>query len=351
MGPLLLVLLTAVAVSAQQWTQLAPTGAGPIPRNNATLTYDPVAHRLVVFGGDSSDGDLNDLWALDLNTMAWTELAPAGPIPQARSTHNAVYDPSTHSMLIWSGRLASLFYNDVWALDLATDTWSLFEPDNPRPNTRYGTGAIFDPIAKRLITFAGFTEEGRFDDTWAFAPETSTWTNLGLDPNPGRRCLHTASYDPVSHRMIVYAGQRNGALGDIWSLDLNSNVWTDHTPGIRPANRTFPASVYDTHGDRFIIFGGGGAGGLKFDDTWAFDFATGTWQQWATEGEGPIGRNGAAGVYLANESRALFFGGIGTEVRFNDVWALEGLAPGPPPTAVEEASWGEVKVENRNNHR
>jgi len=66
-------------------------------------------------------------------------------------------------------------------------------------------------------------------------------------------------------------------------------------------------------------------------------------EQIASTGDAPIARNGAAGVYIERESRALFFGGVGTDVRFNDVWALEGLAPAPPPTAVEAAGWGEIK--------
>lgn len=349
----LLVLLTAAGGYAQQWTQLATTGTAPTPRNNASLTYDPVAHRLVVFGGRSSAGDLNDLWSLDLATTTWTQLTPAGPMPEPRSTHNAVYDPGAQQMLIWSGRLASVFYNDVWALDLATNTWHKFAPEGVGPNTRYGTGAIFDPVASRLVTFAGFTEEGRFDDTWAFETTTATWSNLGLVTNPGRRCLHTASYDPLGQRMIIYGGQRNGSLGDLWSLDLNAHVWTELTPATSPIGRTFPASVYDEHGQRFIIFGGGGPAGIKYGDTWSFDSTTGVWEEIASTGDAPIARNGAVGVYLAHESRALFFGGVGTEVRFNDVWALQGLAPEPPPTAIEAASWGEVKtqMEERSDRR
>jgi N-acetylneuraminic acid mutarotase len=204
-------------------------------------------------------------------------------------------------------------------------------------------------MANRLVTFAGFTEEGRFDDTWAFAPTTATWTNLGLVANHGRRCVHTASYDPGEHRMIIYGGQRSGELGDLWALDLDTHVWTEFTPAASRQGRTFPASVYDAHGQRFIIFGGGAGGGVKFGDTWAFDFATGRWERLGSTG--PIARNGAVGVYLAHESRALFFGGVGTEVRFNDVWALEGLAPAPPPTAVEAASWGTVKAERKNTPR
>lgn len=340
---LLSLLLSATSAYAQQWRQLEPTGTAPTPRNNASLVYDPVGHRLIVFAGRSSAGDLNDLWSLDIETLTWTQLHPSGSPPPPRSTHNAVYDPATQQMLVWSGRLSSVFYNDVWALDLAQTSWIQFEPEGPVPNTRYGTGAIFDPSDRQLVTFAGFTDEGRFDDTWTFTPTTSTWTNLGLTVNPGRRCLHTASYDPQRHRMIIYGGQRSGALGDLWSLDLNARVWSELTPAISPEGRTFPASVYDEHGQRFIIFGGGGANGLKHGDTWSYDFVSGTWEQIALTGTSPIARNGAAGVYIERESRSLFFGGVGTEVRFNDVWALEGLAPPPPPTAVETTSWGKIK--------
>ena len=77
MVPLLIVLLAITTATAQQWRQLGPTGVAPSPRNNASAIYDPVAHRLVVFGGRSSKGDLNDLWSLDLNLMTWSELSPA----------------------------------------------------------------------------------------------------------------------------------------------------------------------------------------------------------------------------------------------------------------------------------
>jgi len=344
MVALLYIVLVSTTAYAQQWRQLEPSGITPTPRSNASLIYDPIGHRLIAFAGRSSAGDLNDLWSFDIEAKTWTQLRPTGPLPAPRSTHNAVYDPATHQMLVWSGRLSGTFYNDVWALDLTNNSWTQFEPEGPAPNTRYGTGAIFDPNAMQLVTFAGFTDEGRFDDTWTFKPTTSTWTNLGLSLNPGRRCLHTASYDPQGHRMIIYGGQRSGALGDLWSLDLHTRVWSELTPAISPEGRTFPASVYDEHGQRFIIFGGGGANGLKHGDTWSYDFANGTWEQIASTGPSPIARNGAAGVYIARESRSLFFGGVGTEVRFNDVWALEGLAPPPPPSAVEATSWGKIKV-------
>jgi len=103
---------------------------------------------------------------------------PDGEGPTPRFTRNAVYDATGHRMLIWSGRMVggsgSTFLNDVWALDLATDQWTSME----LPVARYGTAAIFDPLAGSLVTFAGVTTQGRFDDTWHFDPTDGAWRDV-----------------------------------------------------------------------------------------------------------------------------------------------------------------------------
>ena len=332
-------LLLTVGADAQTWTDLQPTGPGPVPRSNAAAVYDPVDHRLVVFGGLISGGDTNDVWALDLDGNTWTELTPGiGPTPATRWSHNAVYDPGAHQMLVWSGRHLSEFFNDVWAFDLTQHTWRELSA-NPRPNRRYGTAAIFDPLAGLLVNFAGFTDAGRFDDTWTFDPAALTWRDISNDPRPGARCLHTASYDPRAQRMLIFGGQRgSSALGDLWSLDLTTNTWTELTPDSGPEGRTFPASIYDPLSHRFVIFGGAeaGGGGVKRDEVWAFDLAQETWALVQPAGTPP-----AAGAYITGENRVLYFGGAATVGLFNDVWVLEDLAP--EPTAVADESWGGLK--------
>lgn len=344
----LLLILLASGVNAQTWVELTPTGTAPVPRTNATAIYDPIGNRLVVFGGLISGGDLNDVWALDLASNAWTELTPAsGPAPTTRWSHNAVYDPGAHQMLIWSGRHRGDFYNDVWAFDLTEHIWREFSTD-VKPNLRYGTAAIFDPVASQLVNFAGFTDAGRFDDTWVFDPVTSVWTDISSDARPGARCLHTASYDPLSHSMLVFGGQRgSSALGDLWSLDLSTRTWNELTPAVGPEGRTFPASVYDPVGHRFLIFGGAeaGGGGEKRDEVWAFDLSDNTWNLIQPKGTVPAARGGAASAYIDGQNRALFFGGAATVGLFNDIWALEDLAVAP--TVVEDVSWGWVKNEVR----
>ena len=338
----LVLLLLARGAAALEWVELHPEGEAPVPRSNAAAIYDPAGHRVVLFGGLRAGGDLNDVWELGLAPPAWRKITPdSGPAPDTRWSHNAVYDPAGHQMLVWSGRHLGDFFNDVWAFDLDEHTWRQFTPET-RPAFRYGTAAVFDPRAGRLVSFAGFTDLGRFDDTWAFDPAASAWTEISTDPRPLARCLHTAAYDPVGYRMLIFGGQGGGnALNDLWSLDLDTAAWSDITPESRPGERTFPASVYDPATHRFVIFGGAEKGnrGTRSSEAWAFDLAAGTWTLLQPGGGAPEARSGAAAVYIEGENRALFIGGAAEVGFFNEVWALERL----DPTAVEDRSWGRLK--------
>ncbi|NKB72681.1 MAG: T9SS type A sorting domain-containing protein [Candidatus Latescibacteria bacterium] len=338
---LLATVFLCTTTPAQTWRELTPSD-GPIPRArfNASATYDPVAHRMVVFGGRTSNADQNDVWAFDLNENSWTEITPDndGPTPIPRATHNAVYDPDNYQMLIWSGQKLDggrQFLNDVWAFDLATHTWTPFAPEGPVPLNRYGTAAIFDPLAQTLVTFAGFTDDGRFDDTWTFNPNANAWTDITPSTDrPRKRCLHHAVYDRRDHQMVIYGGQGAGAQKDIWSFDLTTGSWTELTPEDSPPGRWFAASAYDALNHRFLMFGGErlGADGGTTDEVWTFDLDQNAWILLETAGTPPLKRTRPASIYIEAEARMIIFGGAeGTAL--GDVWALEGL---DPPTAVEE---------------
>jgi hypothetical protein len=341
---LVLIALLIAQADAQQWTQLQPGGDAPTPRGNAAAIYDPVGHRLVAFGGRVPGGELNDVWALDLREMRWHNITPnSGPAPTPRWSHNAVYDPTAQRMLVWSGRRGGMFYNDVWAFDLNAQTWTQLVASGPAPNLRYGTAAVFDPLANELVNFAGFTDAGRFDDTWRFDPENLRWRELGMTNNPGPRCLHSASYDSRRHRMLIYGGQRGSAsLGDLWALDLNGDSWRELTPTTSPPGRTFAASIYDALSDRLVVFGGA-SGGEKSADVWAFALADSSWSAVATSGAAPAARSGAAAAYIESENRALYFGGEAAVGFFNEVWSLENLAA--RETAVQQMGWARIKVD------
>ncbi len=349
LAALFAVALAGAIARAQTWSEIVPS-SGPIPpaRTNAGGVYDPVGHRLVVFGGTGASSTLNDVWGFDLAANVWTDLTPAaGPAPARRFTPNAVYDPVRHSMIVWSGQGAG-FFNDVWEFDLSTHEWRQFMPAAPLPEIRYGTASIFDPIARDLVAFAGFTDLGRFDDTWRFSPDGVAWTDVSPAASPGRRCLHASAYDARQHRMIVYGGQRFGAIGDVWALDLATDAWTELTPATSPDPRWFGAGVYDLRFHRLMVFGGGSEFTSETNDVIAFDLFRRQWSTLAPAGTRPSARQGSIAIFVLEEDRLVVFGGVTASGVASDVWSLDGVSeaflPGCLAGGIAAATSGPVDV-------
>lgn len=335
----LLLACSRSAALAETWSEITPaTGPAPAARTLSSAVFDSQNRRMVIFAGQTSTALVNDVWAFDLDAGTWTNLTPAaGPAPAPRITPASVYDPVGHRMITWSGQGNGGFFNDVWSFDLTTSTWTQLTPTGGPPNIRYGVGWVFDPLARDLVTFAGFTNLGRFDDVWRFDADANTWTDVSPATHPLKRCLLTASYDSRDHRMIMYGGQNAGPLDDIWAFDLTSNTWTDLTPATRPAGRFFTASVYDSANHGLTIFGGSLSGGVT-NEAWFFALGSNTWQQLTPGGTPPSARDGSAAIYDGDLDRMVVFGGYDAGPR-NDVWVLQNLSnvgvPGPsPPRSV-----------------
>lgn len=323
-------LLVGAESHAQTWINLTP-GAGPMPsaRRNASAIFDPVENRMVIFAGTPSGAAsvLNDVWGFDFDTNTWINITPpAGPpAPAPRLFPASIYDPFGRQMIMWSGQASGVFFNDVWAFNLNTNAWSQFAPSGGPPNVRYGVGYTFDPIARDLVTFAGFTNLGRFHDVWRFNDQADTWTDVSPGTGPGERCLHAACYDARRHRMIMYAGQNNaGALDDLWALDLDTDTWTQFTPAVKPAGRFFASMIYDAAHHRAVVFGGQTTLSLV-NQVWMFDLWTNKWTQVTPAGTPPTPRSGSAAIYDGANDRMIVFGGTDGSAR-NDVWALTGLS-------------------------
>lgn len=337
---------TAVAQSAQhlEWKNLTPSqGAMPQARRNGVAIYDPVDHRLIIFGGIGQSGLLNDTWAFNLNTLSWTQLNTVGAVPDPRLGHDAVYDPVGQQMVIWAGQQGSRFFNDTWTLNLRTLEWRNVSPSSGRPKARYGSASVYDPLERSLVQFAGFTEEGRrFQDTQSFGLASQSWIDITPDgAKPGVRCLLTGALDRTSRRMVVYGGQRNGPLDDLWAYDLASHTWTELTPVSRPAGRFFASSFVNREG-HFLVFGGSTSNGNS-NETWAFNLQTNQWNQLEIAAP-PSARNGLMGAYFEAEDRFIIFGGITNGGITNEVWELRNnnITPLPLPKITNASVVGKA---------
>jgi hypothetical protein len=320
-----LVVVTAPAIASSPafdgtWSQLMPVGGPPSPRDQHTAIYDPVRDRMVVYGGGAGAGEV---WALTLTgTPQWTQLMPSGPSPAPRWAHTAIYDPVRDRVVVFGG-MGPGPMNDVWALSLgAPPQWTQILPTGAPPTPRYEHSAIYDPVRDRMIVFGGSSGG---NDVWTLSLGGSPqWTQLfpaGGTPSP--RMSHTAIYDPVRDRMLIFAGI--SFVNDVWSLSLGgAPQWLQLTPSGTPPNaREDHTAIYDPVRDRMVVFGGKDYLSVQQNDVWDLSLAASPqWTQLAPSGPLPATRRGQTAIYDPVRDWMIAFAGSGVGPVYNDTWAL-----------------------------
>src|SRR5207245_3965638 len=132
-------------------------------RQGQATIYDPVWDRVIFFGGDYT----NEVWALSLGDSIWQQINPAGVTPSGRDGAAAVYDPVRDRMIVMGGTDGFIFAgnccigelyerhypSDTWALSLGgSPTWSLLAHDSLG---FAGHSAVYDPVRDRVLVFGG----------------------------------------------------------------------------------------------------------------------------------------------------------------------------------------------------
>ncbi len=320
------------------WSAFAPQ---PPARAYASVVLDPVRHRLVVFGGLQGETRLADTWALSLGaTPAWTQLQPLGAPPSARYRHTAIYDPVRDRMLVFGG-WDGAYRNDVRALQFSgTLLWAAVTPTGTPPSARMGHTAIYDPVRDRMLVFGGFGGT-LLNDTWALSlAGTPAWSAVNAGGTlPGMREAHAVFYDAPRDRMVIVGGYGT-LVSDDWALSLaGTPAWSALAAGPGPNDMRFDfAGAYDAARGTYVLFGGTDLIGQWYHDTWTLAPAPPpAWTPLAPAGAPPGARAGHAGAFDAASDRLLVFGGLTLEAGWSsEVWALDRTAAGavPPPAAT-----------------
>ena len=260
------------------WSQILPAGTTPPGRILGSVIYDRANDRFVLFGGFGAV-EYNDVWVLKIGPPAsWTQLLPAGVPPDPRYGHTAVYDEAQKRMLVFGGRTnIGAVDDDVWALSLnGPPAWTRY--NTPGPSTRDGHVAVFDPVywgdptTGHMVVFGGANLGVPVSDTWDWVANTPTWNALAAG-NPGDRFYSTAVYDELRDHMLLFGGTSAGtAQNDLWHLPFyDTKVWSQQLPlGTLPPAREFAGGVYDILSDRMLVFGGRD-GANYFVDLWQLD--------------------------------------------------------------------------------
>lgn len=214
---------SGAAASDGEWLEVAVDPPIDPPRvASRRAVYDAIHRRLFVFSGQGGWGDMKQMWILSLDPHPqWTRFDIQGIAPCGRDEASAIYDPVRDRLVVFGGFCnGSEEMNDVWALSLAgIPSWSQWFPSGIAPIRRFEHSAAYDPVGDRMIVFGGSDHHRcnasaatarAYSDTWALSlsgnPE---WVRLhGTGATPPGRSHHAAVYDPVRRRMIMAGGLR-----------------------------------------------------------------------------------------------------------------------------------------------
>ncbi len=311
---------SAVATVPLAWQSLASSD-GPAARSDHTWTVSPDGTAAWLFGGTGADGPLDDLWRYDLTTDAWQRVEASGDGPLARFGHVAAWVEGV-GLVIWSGQAGADFFNDLWAFDPSSGSWSRLPDGGAVPPARYGSCGAMGPDGRLWISH-GFAHSGRFDDTRTYDFAAGEWAEVVLDGDrPIKRCLHDCLWTPDG-RFLLYAGQSDGepALADLWSLDGNGAAWSRLDRPEPPEARQLYALT--TLASTAFIFGGSDVDRRPLDSLFLLDLDDGSWSEAQLEGQQPAGRSGATLIADPSRDRLVLFGGIGEDAALGDVWQLD----------------------------
>jgi hypothetical protein len=255
------------ARTGTQWLELHPP-LSPPARSGASLGYDPVGNRMLLYGGGTNfylqgvDPSRNDTWAWDGET--WTQLHAHSPTPGACcSPTEMVYDPSTPVLWLTMGLL------QMWSW--TGSDWILAE-STARPPERFEFGLAYDGQLRGVVAVCGYAGEGNaglgeaapyHDDTWLW--RDAAWTELHPRTAAARGPC-AAAFDIARNEMVLFSG-----LGG--TLTFDGSNWTlrhpAHEPPIEPdLSASF---AYDPVAHQVVLFGGTDNLGRDLDQTWTWD--------------------------------------------------------------------------------
>jgi hypothetical protein len=238
---------------------------------------------------------------------------------------------------IWCSTLAYYVVLGMLTQVAAAQTWT-----SVGPLPRFDHTAVLDLATNRMITFGGSnspnnsSQPQNFNDVWRLSGANLAWTRVNPSgTRPAPRNGHSAVYDPVSNRIIVFGGGlgfSSPCANDLWVLTKANGVggrpaWIQLSPtGGPPTARLRHTAVYDSGNNRMIVFGGNNCFSTNFGDVWVLSNANGvggtpTWSQLNASG-GPGTSEDHTAVYDPGSNSMIVFGGTLGGSNSNQVWVL-----------------------------
>jgi hypothetical protein len=239
------------------WT-LQTTLTLPTDRDTTVACTDTVRNRVVAY--TSTDG------TFEWDGVNWTGLAPT----TALRYMPMVFDAARVVCVQFGGQASNGALNDD------TRTWNgtawTTVPAPARPSPRYFAQMAYDAARQRVVLFGGVGPNPSnpgpppiYGDTWTF--DGVTWTQQ-LGPGPSARFGHVMAYDPLRQVVVLHCGGTFGASNnETW--EWNGTAWLQRTPLVAPPIRSGAAFGFDPNRGALVLTAGSWTTPLT--DTWTWD--------------------------------------------------------------------------------
>lgn len=292
------------AIEGNAWYRAE--GIGPRARMGQAAAFDEGSGVVVVFGGATGQGnycrvvgrcatgETAEVWVYSPETGAWRQ-QPAADAPPGRFGAVAGYDTQSDRVVLFGGarnlqeNAAVEMFQDTWAYDVDTNTWTEMTPETSPPARGYAAMA-YDPEADRLLMFGGSGVDEEIDATvWAYDLDANTWTPLeAVTSQPEPMWDATFVYADAVGMVVLIGGEgpqtREIAAGitateialtdAVWLFDSATRRWSARNPAFAPiAGQT---AIYDPLTQRVVVYADG--------STWLYDPAADVWENLTPEG-------------------------------------------------------------------
>ncbi|KAH9575737.1 hypothetical protein CY35_01G126600 [Sphagnum magellanicum] len=230
------------------WTKIAAKGEIPAARSGQSVTR--AGSILIMFGGEDSKGHkMNDLHILDLKSLMWLPLHTTGTGPSPRSKHvAAMYDD--RFLLIFGGVSKSKPLNDIYALDFETMEWSRLKNKGASPSPRAGHAGVL--VGDKWYIVGGESRGFGVLDSLVLDIAKMTWSIAAIAPPNSVLANQGLSLVPFQRKgkifLIAFGGYGNKASNEVQVLYIPPSEYSTPASPPRSSSSGLAAELSESRG-------------------------------------------------------------------------------------------------------
>jgi hypothetical protein len=201
----------------------------------------------------------HDIWALIYPGAPNGRYSLLAAVPQTRAWHAAIYDPIRAQMVIYGGNNFTKpdGRHVDGHMDALLDGRARVDGNEAQPSPRNSHSAIYDPLRDRMLLFSGGAERHVNDPrddlpvlSLSGKPKVGSFECGGIRPKYSRIMPRS-----MIHPMTAWWFSRVLHRG-VATFSIGTPAWAPVTPSGTPPSSLGPV-VYDSLRDRALVFSGG----------------------------------------------------------------------------------------------